>query len=201
MKQKYNKRIFTIKEHIKIINRAARSFHILRYVKRNRLFDKKFKERIMLAVTEVNGCELCSYVHTKVSLSSGMSSNEIKQILLGSKDDIPESELVGVLFGEHYAYSHEKPDQVAINRLIQEYGEEKAKIICAILSMITMTNSMGIAMASFKERLMFKAVKKSKISSEILIPISTLMLFPLLYVIHFLKNLRGASTCSLVSNH
>ncbi|MBN2604993.1 MAG: carboxymuconolactone decarboxylase family protein, partial [Bacilli bacterium] len=81
MKQKYNKRIFTLKEHIRIVNRAARSFHILRVVKKNRLFNKQFKERIMLAVTEVNGCELCSYVHTKVSLSSGMSASEIKQIL------------------------------------------------------------------------------------------------------------------------
>lgn len=201
MKQKYNKRIFTLKEHIRIVNRAARSFHILRVVKKNRLFNKQFKERIMLAVTEVNGCELCSYVHTKVSLSSGMSASEIKQILSGSKDEVPESELVAVLFAEHYAYSHEKPEQTAIDRLIDEYGKEKAKIICAILSMITMTNSMGIAMAALKERLMFRPIKKSKIGSELFIPVSTLILFPLLYIVHFIRNLKGTQTCSLVSSH
>ncbi|MFC0273464.1 carboxymuconolactone decarboxylase family protein [Metabacillus herbersteinensis] len=32
----------------------------------------------MLAVTEVNGCEFCSYSHTKIALEQGMSQEEIK---------------------------------------------------------------------------------------------------------------------------
>lgn len=200
MAQVFNKRIFTIKEHLKIMNHAAKGFGILMYVKKHKLFDKKFKERIMLAVTEVNGCELCSYIHTKISLNSGMNSYEIKKILNGSKDDIPDNELVAVLFGEHYASSHEKPDKLIVERLIQEYGREKAKIICAILGIITLTNSMGIAMGLFKERLMFKRVKRSKLFNELGIPMLTITVFPFLFIYHKIKSYIKTPICTLIPN-
>src|SRR5690554_7768739 len=48
-------------------------------VKNNKsnLVDKKFIERLQLAVTEVNGCPACSYQHTKMALRQGMSNEEI----------------------------------------------------------------------------------------------------------------------------
>ena len=48
MAQVFNKRIFTIKEHLKIMNHAAKGFGILMYVKKHKLFDKKFKENTVL---------------------------------------------------------------------------------------------------------------------------------------------------------
>lgn len=152
----------------------------------------------MLAVTEVNGCELCSYVHTKISLSSGMKSSEIKEILNGIKDDIPEDELVGVLFGEYYATSHELPEKDMVHRLIEEYGREKAKIICAILGMITLTNSMGISMGLLKERLIFKRVKKSKLLNELGIPFTTMTIFPLLFMYYKIKSFFKTPSCHLI---
>ena len=198
MAQVFNKRVFTMKEHIGIMKHAAKSLGLLMYVKKHKLFNKQFKERIMLAVTEVNGCELCSYVHTKISLSSGMNSNEIKEILNGIKDDVPEDELVAVLFAEYYATSHEKPEKEMVNRLINEYGREKAKIICAILGMITLTNSMGISLGLFKDRLMFKRVKKSKLFNELGIPLSTMTVFPMLFIYYKIKSFFKTPSCHLI---
>lgn len=200
MTQVFNKRIFTIKEHLRIINHAAKSLGMLMYVKKHKLFNKRFKERIMLAVTEVNGCELCSYVHTKISLKSGMSNSEIKELLNGSKDDIPDGELVGVLFGEYYAKSHESPESDMIDRLVKEYGNEKAKIICAILGMITLTNSMGISLGLLKERLMFKRVKKSKLLNELGIPFLTITIFPLMFLYYKIKSIFKTPACHLIPN-
>lgn len=200
MTQVFNKRIFTLKEHFKIMNHASKSYGMLMHVKKHKLFDKQFKERIMLAVTEVNGCELCSYIHTKISLNSGMDGAEIKTILNGIKDDIPGSEIVAVLFGEHYASSHEAPDKAMVNRLIEEYGREQARIICAILGMITLTNSMGISMGLFKERLKFKRVKKSKLINELGIPILTMTVFPILFLYYKILSFFKTPTCHLVPN-
>jgi len=187
-----------MKEHIRIMKHAAKSLGLLMYVKKHKLFNKQFKERIMLAVTEVNGCELCSYVHNKISLSSGMNSSEIKEILNGIKDDVPEDELVAVLFAEYYATSHEKPEKEMVNRLINEYGREKAKIICAILGMITLTNSMGISLGLFKDRLMFKRVKKSKLFNELGIPLSTMTVFPMLFIYYKIKSFFKTPSCHLI---
>ena len=198
MAQVFNKRVFTMKEHIRIMKHAAKSLGLLMYVKKHKLFNKQFKERIMLAVTEVNGCELCSYVHTKISLSSGMNSSEIKELLNGIKDDVPEEQLVAVLFAEYYATSHEKPEKEMVNRLINEYGREKAKIICAILGMITLTNSMGISLGLFKDRLMFKRVKKSKLFNELGIPLSTMTVFPMLFIYYKIKSFFKTPSCHLI---
>ena len=200
MARVFNKRIFTIKEHFKIMNHAAKGFGVLLYAKKHNLFNKQFKERIMLAVTEVNGCELCSFIHTKVSLGAGMKYGEINEILNGSKDDIPKEELIAVLFGEHYADTHEHPDTEAVNTLISEYGREKAKIICAVLGVITLTNSMGISMGLFRERLQFRRVKMSKLVNELGIPLLTMTVFPALFIYHKVRSLFKVTKCTLVPN-
>nr|WP_237713710.1 carboxymuconolactone decarboxylase family protein [Rhodococcus sp. P14] len=63
----------------------------------------------MLAVTEVNGCGACSYAHTKIALGAGMSSAEIRNILAGVLDDVPDSEVAAVLFAQHYADTRATP--------------------------------------------------------------------------------------------
>ncbi|WP_085558880.1 carboxymuconolactone decarboxylase family protein [Carnobacterium iners] len=51
-------------------------------VKKKELSSPHFMERIMLAVTQVNGCSVCSYTHTKMALEVGMKSEKIKNILV-----------------------------------------------------------------------------------------------------------------------
>ena len=46
-------------------------------VKKERQLSEHFIERIMLAVTEVNGCAVWSYAHTKMALEAGMTNEEI----------------------------------------------------------------------------------------------------------------------------
>ena len=104
------------------------------------------------------------------------------------------------MFGEYYATSHELPEKDMVNRLIEEYGRERAKIICAILGMITLTNSMGISMGLFKERLMFRRVKKSKLINELGIPLLTMTIFPLLFLYFRIKSFFKTPTCHLIPN-
>mgnify|MGYP000692557529 CR=1 FL=1 len=70
-------RIFKIKEQVRNIYNASKSFVILKASKKYKLMNKQLKERIMLSITEVNGCSLCSYVHTRAALSSGMTRENI----------------------------------------------------------------------------------------------------------------------------
>ena len=102
-------RVFKIKEQFQIINKASKGFVLLKSAKKKKLMNKNLKERIMLAVTEVNGCQLCSYVHTSIALNSGMSSENIKLILDGDTSNVPVDEAVAVLFSQEYANSKENP--------------------------------------------------------------------------------------------
>jgi AhpD family alkylhydroperoxidase len=105
-----------------------------------------FLERNMLAVTEVNGCALCSYYHTKVALENGMSAEEIKGMLGGDLADAPEAELPAILFAQHYADTRGKPSKEAWERVCAAYGETGAYGVLAAIRMIMMGNALGIGM-------------------------------------------------------
>ena len=65
--------------------------------------DEQFQNKILLAVTQVNGCRYCSYLHTKHALESGMSEEEITSLLAGEVGDINDEESVALIFAQHYA--------------------------------------------------------------------------------------------------
>lgn len=50
----------------------------------------------MLEVTEVNGCEVCSYAHTKIALEKGLSNKEIQMLLSGNVERVSADEAVAI---------------------------------------------------------------------------------------------------------
>lgn len=185
-------RVFSIKEQLKNIYYGSKSFVLLKTSKKHKLMNKRFKERIMLAITEVNGCGMCSYIHTRIALSSGMSKEDIKQILDGDSSNIPVEEAIAIMFSQEFAYSKENPADESLVRLIKEYGLKKSELVLAASNMITMTNGMGTSMDYFYNRLRFKRNKNSNILSEILNPLLTMVLFPVLVIYFYLFNLFGS---------
>lgn len=169
-------RVFSLKEYVKIMNSASR---VLVKRKKKRLITKQMKERLMLAVTKVNGCSLCSFVHTKIALSTGMTNEEIKLILDGEYKEISDDELLAVLYAEHYADTHEAPDEDFNHKILEYYGKEKCEGIKCICCVITMTNALGITMDHFWQRITFRRNKDSNLLTEIGIILSTFTLLPL----------------------
>ena len=182
---KKESRVFRVREQIKNIYLGAKGFVLLRTSRRQRIMNKRLKEEIMLAITEVNGCSMCSFVHTKIALNSGMSRDEIKKILDGNTNDIPIEDAVAVLFAQNFAYSKESISVEGLRRLIEEYGKQKSNLILAACNMITMTNGMGTSLDHLYNRIRFKRDRRSYLFSEILNPLLTMILFPIL-VIYFL---------------
>ena len=119
-----------------------------------------FRERLMLAVTAVNGCRYCSWAHTGAALRSGVPNNEVASLLTGSVDNCPTEEAIALIYAQHWADSNGKPDSEAIERLVQHYDAETCKTIDIILHMIRAGNYIGIAYARLIERLSFRRRRK-----------------------------------------
>lgn len=175
-------RRFNVVEQISIIYKASLSFLYLKLFKKKNGMNFKFKERIMLAVTEVNGCALCSYVHTKLALKAGLDNKAIKELLAGDLVGVPENEALGVLFAKDYAYNHEKVDAEFYQKLIGTYGIRKARAILGVTHVITMTNGMGISLDLLKRTFTFRHVKGSCILNELLVPLVTMVFFPVFLI-------------------
>ena len=103
----------------------------------------QFRQRLMLAVTGVNGCRYCSWLHTKEALRTGLSIEEVRYLLGGSFEDVPENEMKAILYAQHWADTNANPDPSIRKALIETYGEEKVKVIEMALLLIRIGNLTG----------------------------------------------------------
>lgn len=185
MSQQFNKRLYSIPEYYEIIRYALKTLKYMIKGKRSGDINKNFQSRIMLAVTEVNGCELCSYYHTSEALKNGMSEKDIASILEGSIHNVPVDESVAIFFAQHYAEYKGKPKRSAWNRLRTTYGNEKAYAILAATRLIMFGNVNGIAVGALKNRLSGKPVDKSNLGYELAITFGTILFIPAAIIHNF----------------
>lgn len=180
MSEKFMKRIPDLKTQ----NEDIRTFiaHSDDFVeaKFNPAIDKAFAESVSLAVTQVNGCSICSYAHTKNALKAGMTEDEIESLLDGGFDHAPKEQLEALLFAQHYAESRGDPDPETKTKLLEIYGEEKTKDIMSHIYLIMLSNLHGNTMEAFKLRLKGKGVEASGFWQELSVIINFFKIMPVL---------------------
>ncbi|MFA9464667.1 MAG: carboxymuconolactone decarboxylase family protein [Velocimicrobium sp.] len=184
-----SRKLYSIKEVYSITWKALRTIPAFRHAKKNGEIDQKFSERVMLAVTEVNGCAICSYAHTKMALEAGLSNAEIQNMLDGISNDIPAEELQAIMFAQHYADSRGIPSKKSWERMIETYGLSKAKGILGAIRMIMLGNVYGIPWGSFFSRMKGKPDKRSNLMYELALMIASVLILPLAFVHVLILNL------------
>ena len=182
MGQKFYKKIYSIQELYVALYKGLRTIKYMIRNKKSKQSSPEFIERIMLAVTEVNGCEICSYGHTKLALEQGMSNKEIQMILSGNIEGIPSEEASAIFFAQHYADKRGNPTSDAWKRILEVYGKTKALGILGAIRMIMIGNIYGIALSAFRSRLRGKPIKKSNLFYEISMILSIIILLPVAFI-------------------
>ena len=182
MTQKFDRKIFTFGLLIKDLGYLL--FHIpgITGAMRNKKIGRAFSEKIMTVVTAVNGCTYCTWFHAKQAVSSGISEDEVKNMLnLQFNADASDFELPGLLYAQHYAETNRKPDPEMLNRLFEYYGEKTAKHITMIIRMIFFGNLSGNTFDAFLSRLKGNKAENSNVVFEaVFFILSAPFLLPLL---------------------
>lgn len=145
------KKRFTFSEAYVVAVKAARSMPD--FFKSKDQLGGPVTERIMLAVTEVNGCPACAYEHTEMALRAGMSSEAIRQMLSGEHEGVPDSELPALMFAQHYADSRGNPDPAAWAAIEKEYGPDLARGILEAARMMMWGNAIGLAYSGLQAKI------------------------------------------------
>ena len=115
----------------------------MRAVMRGDSLDPAFRERLMLAVTAVNGCRYCSYYHARQALVVGIAAEEAEALAAGMMDACPPEQLPAVLYAQHWAESDGRPDPAARQRIVELYGAETTEAIELALHTIRIGNMAG----------------------------------------------------------
>ena len=175
------KPLFSLLESYRIVYLALRTVpHMMRGEKTG-VLSAALRERLMMAVTEVNGCAMCSYYHAQMALEMGMDGEEIRRMLNGELRDVPEEEMTAVLFAQHYADTRGKPDAAAWDKLRAAYGQPAALAMLGAIRGIMMGNAYGIPAGSLLQRLGVKRFQTDSRSTpwyEISILLSAVVFLP-----------------------
>ena len=185
------KRKFSIWELYRSLIYLPRAMSKLRGNKKSKLLSNEFIERLQLAVTEVNGCAACSYQHTKMALSQGMSNEEISSFLSGEDSFIKPEEAKAIMFVQHFADSRGFPKKYTYDAIVEEYGEKQALIILSAAQVMIAGNIYGIPFSAFQSRLKGEKFKGSSLFYELGMLIGGIMILPTGIVHGTLRGLVG----------
>lgn len=153
---KFNKRTYgSAREFFSDLCFPFRNRKRLGELKSRGLISPAFRERLMLAVTAVDGCRYCSYFHAGQALKNGISQEEIKQLLSGDVGGCPGEEGLALIYAQHWAESNAHPDPEAVRKLEETYGIEKAGAIHLVLRMIRLGNLSGNSLDYLLYRISF----------------------------------------------
>ena len=186
MERKFDKRIHDIKTQNEDIRKLIAHSDAFVETMLNPVISKAFSESVSLAVTQVNGCKLCSYTHAKNALKAGMTEEEVEFLLSGGFDNAPKEQLEALLFAQHYAETKGNPELETKQKLLDTYGEEKTKDIMSHILIIMLANLYGNTMEAFKLRIKGKGVEGSSFWQELAVIINFFRIMPII----LLKMLR-----------
>jgi len=116
---------------------------------------KHLFEKIFIVTDAVNGCIYCSWLDAKLAIKSGMSEEEISNMMkLQFHTSASESELNALLFAQHFAETNRNPDPEMTKKLFEYYGEKTGKSIILAIRAVTFGNlyfnTWGAVISRFK---------------------------------------------------
>lgn len=156
--------------------------HLINLIRafRNKKISKAFTEKIMTVSTAVNGCVYCEWFHAKQAVTSGISEEEIKNMLdLQFQADASEFEVPGLLYTQHFAETSRNPDPLMTKRFKEFYGERTAGDIYMFIRMIYFGNLIGNTWDAALSRFRGNPAPNSKLWFELIFfLIFFLVMFP-----------------------
>lgn len=168
MSNYFTKKIYTSKLFFGDIKFLLSHFSQIRKARKNPEISKAFIEKIMTVTTAVNGCRYCTWFHAKQAVLSGISKEEVKNMLnLQFQADANEFEIPGLLYAQHYAETDRKPEKEMTEKFYEFYGKTTADDIYLYMRMIFFGNLSGNTWDAVLSRLKGKPAEGSNWLFEI----------------------------------
>ena len=119
-----------------------------------------WRETLWLAVSEVNGCRFCTYVHEGMAGSAGLSPDDIVLLLTSTADPDPhakqilqEHERLAVAYAKIWAETRGAPPVGLQDQLRAAVSEREMTDLHALLAIIDFANRAGNTLDSLLHRL------------------------------------------------
>jgi AhpD family alkylhydroperoxidase len=127
-----------------------------------------FAEKIMLAVTGVNECAYCSFLHTQTALEKGVTESEIGNMLVGVYDGCSIEETTALLFAQHWAETMGAVSAEAKKRFVDACGAETADGVEGYIRIVFLGNICSNTVVFYEDKTISPAEKKGMLFAYLL---------------------------------
>jgi AhpD family alkylhydroperoxidase len=181
----FDKKIFTAKIFFGDLGFLIWNFPKIIVAMRDQKMTRTFVEKIMTVTSAVNGCIYCSWFHAKQAVNSGITKEEVKNMMeLQFHADAKEYELMALLYAQHFAETNRQPDPEMTKKLFDYYKDKTAKHIILVIRMISFGNLYGNTWDAVISRLKGKPAPYSNILFEIFyFLLNFLIMVPAMFII------------------
>lgn len=150
----FAKRTFTLPLFARSATAALKSSPTLLKALRQPATSPALREKVMLAVTAVNDCRYCSWVHTGLALQNDVDLDDLQHVLdAGTFGQLDEREAVAILYGKHFADTVREPDAEAERALARAWSPAQRAEIMAYINAIYFANLAGNSADAWLARL------------------------------------------------
>jgi AhpD family alkylhydroperoxidase len=158
----FRKRIYNMEGFMRDFLWLRRNSPKVKTAKRFGHIDRRFSEKIKLAVTAVNECRYCMAIHADLARAEGVSEAVINGLLGKNAGDFASDfEKTAIVYAYHYAETAGNPDQGMTDGLYSFYGKDAADEIMTHIRMICFGNLSANTVDAFLSRLAGKKAPHS----------------------------------------
>lgn len=188
MSQNVHKRVYKAKQFFRdIIFLLGRLPSIIKAYRSQRV-PWPMAEKIMLAVTSVNGCQHCARFHGALAHISGVEAEEIAQLMqMEIGKCVNAYERPALQFAQEYAQTERNPSSENILELKRFYGVVIADDIMLYIRLIMLGNLSGNTFDAFVARLSGKSISHSRLYDEVLV---SALAAPFLAIVNIFSSLH-----------
>ena len=166
MKQFYKKKIFNFKTSFQSFGDVLKALRKARPFLKKNIVSKAFSERVMIAITNVNGCVYCSWFHSKQAVKSGVSKKEITELFDFKFAELPDREIPAIIFAVQWAEANKRPEKAMLEEFESHYSKNEILALKFFMNAIYVGNLAGNTFDTFLSRLKGLPAQKSSIIFE-----------------------------------
>ncbi|HOO57267.1 MAG TPA: carboxymuconolactone decarboxylase family protein [bacterium] len=171
MKIENMKRFYKFSDFVKDLGKNALNLPVMaKSMLSGSGIDPKFREKIMLSISNMNQCRHCIAVHGTFADLAGLSEEEKSALQNLSPEFFDHKEWIAIEYARRLVADEcDGPDGFLLNELGKHYSDEEIRSIEAIAYSINLANRCGNTWDAFTDRLRGKPAGESALVDELLI--------------------------------
>ncbi|RDI63329.1 carboxymuconolactone decarboxylase family protein [Nocardia pseudobrasiliensis] len=166
----FRKRFYTLPQLVADMRVLAGRRADLRAIFEQQRMDPLLREQVTLAVSEVNGCGFCTYIHQETALAAGADIRELAAFAGLDPETVDEDHVIAIMWAQSRAEAGMGEAGEHLERAVtQRFTAQQRRDLDTVIRWMTLSNLAGNTLEALIRRVRGRKVPGSRLFDELVI--------------------------------